>query len=559
MIKDKIPQEHLDAVEEEQPFGIKMEDFYKLLEDEEGDAYYLLSVALQLAQMDEKEWARYLEIAADKGSLGAMEQLADFLMMDEDEDDLFEYNPTKAIELYKKLVPYGNLRALYVLGIYYLTDDSPEWNPKLGIEYLQKVGDEADSLCEYVADNFEAMGQYEKAIHYYKKAKWVDVDGECVSDVDEEDIMVDMYPNISYNYYEMHDYVNALKYANKGITYNPKFKYCHYLKGLVFLEQENISGAIDSFTSASALDEPNACYQLGLIYKDNNYGVEDKGKALYFFEKAKDLGVACSFSIDSIKNELHYSKEEEYSKYLNYIIEEKIPIELYPNVVKKDLEKDFGNYWEYLSPFTKTVLITGITSLIAFMNCEKNSDISLDYSSVIISISRALERELKTVFYDKFIEYLELKGVNASEYCRLDKFVYKNEYEFYEYSKSATWFTLGKLKVMVNKREKVNKLTDEYYTSIDYNLRNYCMDYAFKKEMFPQKAFDRRTQIVDYVCELANQSDDIAQNYRNEAAHTSSTSSLERARSCIDWILKVKQLLLKFIEKIDYEKINNMK
>ncbi len=227
-----------------------------------------------------------------------------------------------------------------------------------------------------------------------------------------------------------------------------------------------------------------------------------------------------------------------------------MPVYKYPSIVENDLKNDFGQYWNCLSDFTKNVFITGITSLIAFVSCEKNNrQTSLDYSSVIISISRGLERELKDIFYCKFQEYLIRKNVDPSNYKRLTNFTFMDG-DNLTYTKSDFWFTLGKMKIIVNEHLSTSRNGDKY-TNIDYYLRDFC-DVIFKKNAFSSDSFNRKIDITKYMCELAKQVDDIANNFRNEAAHTNSISSLGKARVCVDWIIKVKKLLLKLIEKIDY-------
>ena len=273
-----------------------------------------------------------------------------------------------------------------------------------------------------------------------------------------------------------------------------------------------------------------------------------------YFKKANELGYDCEYSISALESEVGSNNQQNYVDYISNLIDEDMAVYKYPLIVEKDLKKDFGQYWDNLSSFTRNVLVTGITSLITFINCEeKNKELSLDYSSVIISVSRGLERELKDIFFNKFKLYLEKNAVDPSEYKRLERFTYNDENGL-KYTQSDFWFTLGKFKFIVNEHNSKNKRGEDF-TTIDYHLKQFC-DYIFKVDSFSNNSFYRMIEIIDYMIELAKQVDDIANNYRNEAAHTNNISSLDRAKTCVDWIIKVKKLLLKLIEKIDYSKLN---
>ena len=89
-------------------------------------------------------------------------------------------------------------------------------------------------------------------------------------------------------------------------------------------------------------------------------------------------------------------------------------------------------------------------------------------------------------------------------------------------------------------------------------MKRFCSEFVFKRNSFSKNEFLRKKEITKFMCEFSKQVDDISKNYRNEAAHTNSTSSVERAKVCVDWIIKVKQLLYKFVEKIDRDRLDEL-
>ena len=302
MSKMNIPEEHLEAVEKYLGFSPyeTMGDFLKGLEADSGEAYYELSCSLQCEDMDEKAWAKYLEMAAERGSIGAMEQLADFLHDEEMGGELFEHNEEKAIELYKKC-GHESLRAMYVLGTYYLFHNGPEKNPELGIRYLEEVGDRDESMCPLVAEAFESNDDYERAIKYYKKARTFEAD-DYAEFIDEEGVEITFYSNIALLYHMMGDDENAVKFANKGIVEDIPF--CYFVRELIYLDYNDPDTyderAEKLLKKAADLNVVAACLKLG-EYNGDAPSIEYKKLGLEYFEKARKLGAKCDDKIEDLK------------------------------------------------------------------------------------------------------------------------------------------------------------------------------------------------------------------------------------------------------------------
>lgn len=558
----KLSKELIESIYENIDLEVykSVDEFIKCVNDKNPDAIFELSVLGQIGGCSEDEWMFFLKEASDLGCEGAIEQLADFNDM---EDDPL-YNPKKQLNSIKKIALKGNIRANYQLAIYCADNDKVDE----AVKYMEFVGENsAGEIIGYVADFFESIGDYERAIKYYKKYRvYGDYDGSYLEgfEPDEDGVLECVYGSIAHCYYQLKDFSNANVFINKGIVINDS--YCMFLKGLIYYENEDNNGeeqidkAIEWFVKASNANSEKASFYLGKIYS-NNDKYFDREKALYYFGKAGELANSCKPLIESLSLGNNLSKEDRFLKYIDNIIEAKVDVKTYPEIAENDLKKDFGNYWNKLSDFTKNVLVTGITIFMTFKNIDSNSNsnsnIKLDYSPVIISISRGLEKELRNVFFDKFKKYLIKTNANPNDFRRLRDFTYIDERRNYQFSDNNNWFTLGKLKYMVNEHSR----KDYYGNSIktmDYYLRDYCMNFALNKSQFSSDEEMHKKEVIEYMCDLSRDVSEISDVFRNESAHTNSTSSQDRATICINWIIKVKQLLLRFLEKLDYESLESL-
>lgn len=541
----------------------------KLLADIEvnnSDALVDVSIVLQCNGMGDESYP-YVEKAAELGNATAMHQLADFYLNGEIER--YKNAEDKAIPLLKKCADKGDSIAKFQIGLYYIYDNA-EQDRELGIKYLKEAGDTDGAVAGEVAEEFFNLGDYENALEYYKKA-YDNVEGSPEDyesfRVDEEGIAVINYPNIADCYYYLGDYSNTIKYINKGIVEeNP---YSFYQLGLLYYEgkgvEENLDFAIKYFEKAASynIDQVSryAYATLGEIYSNEAIPVLlDKSKALRYYEKAQKAGGDCQYIIDELKSEVGPLEEDDVLfEYADNLSIESSALGKYLMVVERDLERDFGTYWMRLSDFTQTVLTTGLMSLITFIACEKeNKNVHLDYSVVILSLSRGLEREIKDIFCVKFQKYLQLKMVDPKYYRKIDGFVTVDKAEILHYAQNDNWFTLGKFPIMVQEGQRLNRRTNQPEQTMDVGLLNFCDEYAFKQSTFSNDKRIRRANITEYMCDFAKQVQEISRSYRNESAHTSSTASLKKAKYCVDWIIKVKQLLYKLIEKLDYDRLNEL-
>lgn len=549
----KLSEELIESINEEIVFTDykDIDELIKHVNDKDPDAIFSLSIFGQIGGCSEEEWMFFLKEAADLGCEGAIEQLADFY--DNEDDPL--YDPKKAIELYKKIAPMGNIRANYQLGIYYANEDKLDE----AVKHMEFAGEHSTGeINYYVARFFESIDDYARAIKYYKTFRLY-VDDERF-EPDKDGVLECVYDNIAYCYYQLNDFLNANVFINKGIVINDS--YCMFLKGLIYYENQDRDGenqidkAIEWFVKSSNAKSEIASFYLGKIYS-NNDEFFDREKALYYFGKAGELTNSCKPLIESLTLGNNLSKEDRFLKYIDNIIEGKVDVSTYPEIVMSDLKKDFGDYWSKLSDFTKNVLVTGITIFMSHKNMEhSNPSIKLDYSPVIISVSRGLERELRNVFFDKFKKYLIKTNANPYDFKRLRDFTYTDENGNYHFTDNNHWFTLGKLKVMVNEHSRQDCYGKSFKT-MDYHLRDYCMNFALNKSQFSHDEWRHENEVTEYMCDLSRNVFEISDLFRNESAHTNSTSSQDRATTCINWIIKVRQLPLRFLEKLDYDSLES--
>lgn len=196
--------------------------------------------------------------------------------------------------LYKELAEDGNYRGLFGAGCYYLVPDNPEFNPAVGIKYLEKVGDNKKEYAGEVGVIFEELGDFDRAIKYYKKARTYEDEFNLVggSYIDEEGIQTLYYGAIANAYFEKGDIPNAIKYAEKGIA-DEKDSHCYYLLGKIYLQNEEWDKAIQYFKESQTEE---GFRELGLFYADSK-DAKDKETALYYFKKASNK-YDCSYLLN---------------------------------------------------------------------------------------------------------------------------------------------------------------------------------------------------------------------------------------------------------------------
>ena len=199
---------------------------------------------------------------------------------------------------------------------------------------------------------------------------------------------------------------------------------------------------------------------------------------------------------------------------------------------------------------------------------------NIDFTSCITPMCKALEVELAEYFYTGYIKYLKENNVPISSFRSKRSFITdESAYSFcYRDPDKLEYFTLGSLDLVMGIDRKtrakkgfvevVDKETqrkelvmvndnDEHHSSIDDSML------AYIKTIFKENALgkiDRDRAITDYLIDLATEIKAITDSFRNPAAHAN-VMSYERAETCANYLIKSKKLIAKFLEKIDFSKI----
>ena len=205
------------------------------------------------------------------------------------------------------------------------------------------------------------------------------------------------------------------------------------------------------------------------------------------------------------------------------------------------LQKIFGNTWNKLLPTTQTSLVS---ASVLWELCDNISTVDFDYSGIIITVTAALESELKRVFYIDFQKYMVATyGDPAKQDAERtyavwpERLLSKTKYRYDdEMSRGiaslpqlADNFTMGTLPYMfydgnTNQKNILQNRMEEYLKTI--------VDKRYYKA--PLNAFNEYSNDNNFVKQCEN----IRILYRNPAGHVD-VMSRESAEKCYTKIVGV--------------------
>ena len=315
--------------------------------------------------------------------------------------------------------------------------------------------------------------------------------------------------------------------------------------------EKNYKDAILYFNKALKLGFcREANYYLGECYY-YGYGVEvDLCKAKENYQQAVDYGYNCRYALEMVKRDLdEYDTTNGIQKYAKETISKKLfPSDLILKI-RKDLEKDFGEYWIQLKENAQKALISGVFSYINFYSLGEEYYKDLDFTPCITAMSKALETELAEFFFRYYLDFLKKKGVSPNEFNEKQCFIKtdKNKCFFFEENDNLYRFSLGSLWYILEV-----KLGENGTKGGTSNISKYMVEFAdglFKKDAF--SIVNREKEIVRYLIDLASDVRDIKK-IRNPAAH-SDTMTCAQAEVCGDYLIKVRKLICNILSKIKDE------
>lgn len=364
------------------------------------------------------------------------------------------------------------------------------------------------------------------------------------------------------------NYVEALKWytksANQGCAVALYNIGNMYEKGLGVTQsfEDAIKYWSNAITSKKNYAKP--AYKLGYAYYDGLGVEQDYTKALEYFEQAHKNGYPCSYAIDMIKNELarkngqitHYDKSSNQMRaYADELLKQSIPTDKLPLQIQKDLKEDFGDYWNKLNKNTRKFLETALFNFITYYSFGERMYGNFDFSSVITPMFKALENEMGKYVYTGYIHYLVENNVSACEFPLNRTFIKSDGKGNLAYRKAndMSYFTLGSIDKVIGLSKNIKP---RGYLDIDEQA--YTIDKTFKEyliALFTDDALgtiNKERAIVDYIIDFSREIKCLTDSIRNPAAH-GNVMSCAKAEECGNHLIKVKKLLLKFIEKIKPE------
>lgn len=399
---------------------------------------------------------------------------------------------------------------------------------------------------------------------------------------------------------------SAYEYLFKLYT-NTEFEQFDPKKGLEYLK-----------IAADTTDDYNVsrgeiCYLLANFYYDNEFNLIDKEKANKYYKIAYDLGIDCSFAIESIERDeklhklylegIHQGKLKNLSNYelikfaKQYAREKFIsssqkgiynaitslnlsnlsPIDK-KTQIENLLKESFGYLWADLKDEAKDSMITALFVYSNFIALGKDVYLDLDFSAVINGLSKAFEIELKEFYFTKYLSYLKENNIAYKEFVDestliqlpfIESKVYvkdnepKIKYSYVEETENKK-FTLGNvyfittsgqnkyyLNRLCNTKNEGIKIKDSFGSSSKVNTR--LIDYfdtVFKKEVFPE--INRKNDIAKYLINFADDVNTIKFK-RNSGSHDS-IMTVDDAEFCADYLIMVKKLMFSFLSIIQPEK-----
>lgn len=184
---------------------------------------------------------------------------------------------------------------------------------------------------------------------------------------------------------------------------------------------------------------------------------------------------------------------------------------------ESQLKGMFGDGWLLLDEYTRRSLIS---AKVFASNCRKTSYKTLDYSGIIVSATSALENELKLRFFSGYQNYLyKAVGKPSSETWPQSMLFTKRSGQVVK----NTEFTMGSLPYIFGCAELERECLNTYLQTImGEQYKDKGISYFYLKNSSGKSFIDR--------CE------DVRNNYRNAAAHTSPVSMEKAEACCIDVI-----------------------
>jgi hypothetical protein len=269
-----------------------------------------------------------------------------------------------------------------------------------------------------------------------------------------------------YNAHLKNNIQQGISVLKKGIYKNNPLAMTSLGEYLIQNKPDENKQGLQYLEKACSLDEKNACYILGMAHYKGLLFQPSKQKAYEYLKKASDLGITNNAILGILETDLEKREaDHSFDKYAQELVHlEESQLKL---TIQKNLEEDFGNIWQTLHPETKKFFITGLVTYRTLKKLDTN-DMNLDFSSVILSFTKALENELHHYVYELYFEYIRENNIKPDDFSSIEKdnFFNKNG-KLINIHQEGPNFTLGRIKyIMFTKIEfsrlmnnKINQVT----------------------------------------------------------------------------------------------------
>lgn len=466
----------------------------------------------------------------------------------------------KALYWYRRSAERGNSYAESNIGSMYRFGQGVEKNYSLALKWYLKSAEQDN---DYAAQNIGSMYRFGEGVtvDYRKALEWF------LKAAEKENKFAQSNIGCMYRFGEgvNQDYRQAFHWYS--LAAQQGYVYAKYELGVLYYHGYGVE--YDGNKAFSLLSEyerdtwldfkknGEAYYYLGECYKngigtDKNY---EQAKCCY--QKAIELGFNCNYALSVVQGELEEDIEEQnlMRDYADRMLQEKVTTSKLYSRIQKDLSKEFGDLWNILSIESQRFLITGMVTYVSFYSMGAQVYGNLDFSSAITPMFKALEKELGKYLYSKYLQYLEDNHISASTFKRKRSFIKKISSDEYEYKNAydLSEFTLGSLNLTVGfdrASGDANGLESKAHGAkgqIDKTMFDYLQT-LFDRKVFASS--NREREITDYIISLYQEVKTISDSLRNPAAH-SEIMKCKRAEVCGNYIIKVKKLLIHFLEKIN--------
>ena len=460
-----------------------------------------------------------------------------------------EKDLAKAVEWYQKSAEQGDSEGQWRLGGMYENGDGVEKDLVKAVEWYQKSAEQGDSTGQWRLGNMHLYGQgvcksVKQAIEWYEKG---------AIDPCSQIVLGSMYEEGFEGIPK--DYEKAVKWyrasAEQHFSWGEDCLAEMYEQGLGVEQSSKL--AVEWWLKAVAHEDAFSgapAYKLGYAYYDG-FGVErDLKKAKEYFEKAIELEYNCTYALNMVKSELgEADTHNAMREYAENLLNKHISLDkIYPQI-SKDLQTDFGATWEMTTRDTKKFLETGMFTYFSLYSLGPHIYGNMDFSASITPMFKALEKELGQYLYTGYIEYLKAQGISPNSFSGKRTFltrVGENEYAFKDPADTDE-FTLGGLHLTVGLfTHPAERKGESAKPSIDASMLSYLQT-LFKKDAFGEAKWER--EITNYIVSLTQEVKSIADSFRNPAAHADAMKC-QKAEVCGNYIIKVRRLLIDFLEKI---------